>query len=230
MRAILVTALALATVLFAVVYSRLLQTAPPSLASPYTKADIGRRFSAVMVDALIVMSTWVLFRYYESAVYVIAGLLYVVLKDSMAGRSIGKFCFGLVVVDILTGRPCGRIGSAKRNILFLVPGPNISAVFLESATIVRDPQGQRLGDRLAHTQVVDGLGVRDFAAAFQRWWADFVARLERAPGKPRRLPVKVEHNGRARYRDKDIDDETNSRSRDGFRCCDRQRIGSSARR
>jgi hypothetical protein len=192
MRDILVTALALSTVLFAVVYARLLETVFPGLASPYTKADIGRRFSAVVVDALIAMTAGVLFRYYGSVVYLILGLLYVVLKDSMVGRSVGKFCFGLVVVDLLTGRPCGRIGSVKRNILFLVPGPNISAVFLESATIARDPQGQRLGDRLAHTQVVEGLGVRDFAAAFQRWWQDFVARLERTPGKPRRLPVKVE--------------------------------------
>jgi len=192
MRGILVTALALSMVLFAVVYARLLQTVPPGLASPYTKADIGRRFSAVMVDALIVMTAWILFRYYESVVYLGLGLLYVVLKDSMAGRSVGKFCFGLVVVDLLTGRPCGRIGSAKRNVLFLVPGPNISAVFLESATIMRDPQGQRLGDRVAHTQVIEGFGVRDFAAVFQRWWQDFVTRLERAPGKPRRVPVKVE--------------------------------------
>lgn len=192
MRGILVTALALSTVLFAIIYARLLETAPPGLASPYPKADIGRRFSAIMVDALIVATAWVLFRYYQSAIYLIVGLLYLVLKDSMVGRSVGKFFFGLVVIDLLTGRPCDRIGSAKRNILFLVPGPNISAVFLESATIVRDAQGQRLGDRLAHTQVVDGLGVRDFAAAFQRWWQDFVARLERTPGKPRRLPVKVE--------------------------------------
>lgn len=192
MRGILVTALALSAVLFAVVYARLLQTLFPGLASPYTKADIRRRFSAVMVDALLVMTAWVLFRHYESVVYLTFGLLYVVLKDSIVGRSVGKFCFGLVVVDLLTGRPCGRIASAKRNILFLVPGPNLSAVFLESATILRDPQGQRLGDRLAHTQVVEGLGVRDFAAAFQRWWQDFVARLERTPGKPRRLPVKVE--------------------------------------
>jgi RDD family len=191
MRGILVTALGLSTVLFAIVYTRLLETVAPGLASPYAKADIGRRFSAVMVDALLVMTAWVLFRHYDSAIYLILGALYVLLKDSIAGRSVGKFCFGLVVIDLLSGRPCGRVASAKRNILLLIPGPNISAVFLESATIVRDPQGQRLGDRLAHTQVVDGLGVRDFAAAFQRWWQDFVARLERTPGKPRRLPVKA---------------------------------------
>lgn len=200
MRAIVIAALALSAFLFAVVYARLLETVLPGLASPYTKADIGRRFSAVMVDALLVMSTWVLFRYYGSVVYLIVGLLYVVFKDSFVGRSIGKFCFGLVVMDLLTGRPCGRINSAKRNVLFVVPGPNISAAFLESATMIRDPQGQRLGDRLAHTQVVEGLGVRDFAAAFQRWWQDFVARLERTPGRPRRLPVKVDCNSRAQDR------------------------------
>ena len=230
MRAILITALVLSTVLFAVVYARLLKAVPPSLASPYTKADIGRRLSAVMVDALIVMTAWVLFRYYESAIYLLVGMLYVGLKDSFAGRSVGKFCFGLVVVDLLTGRPCGRINSVKRNILLVVPGPNISAVFLESATIVRDPQGQRLGDRFAHTQVVEGLGVKDFAAAFQRWWQDFVVRLERTPGRRRRLPVKMERNARCTVQERKSDDGTSSRSGDDLRGRNRQRIRSIARR
>jgi len=34
-------------------------------------------------------------------------------------------------------------------------------VFLEALTIARDPKGQRLGDRIALTQVVDGFGARE---------------------------------------------------------------------
>jgi hypothetical protein len=33
-------------------------------------------------------------------------------------------------------------------------------VFLEALTIARDSLGQRLGDRIAQTQVVEGLGAR----------------------------------------------------------------------
>jgi len=179
-------AVALSAVLFAVSYPRLLERVSPGLASPYPKADIGRRFLSVMVDALLVMTTWILFRYYESVAYLLLGLLYSVLRDSLLGRSVGKFLFGLVVIDLHTGAPCGRISSAKRNILFLVPGPNIAAAFLELVTIARDPQGQRLGDRLAQTQVVEGLGARDLASTFQRWWRDFLDQLERTPRRSRR--------------------------------------------
>ena len=49
-----------------------------------------------------------------------------------------------------------------------MPGLNIVAGVLEPFTIVRDPQGQRLGDRLAHTQVVEGLGARELTKIVQR--------------------------------------------------------------
>jgi hypothetical protein len=100
------------------------------------------------------------------------------LRDSLSGRSIGKFCCGLVVVNLMTGRPCGRGASISRNALFLLPGANVVAAFLEMATIVRDRQGQRLGDRFALTQVVEGFGAKDLAKAAQQWWLDFLARVE----------------------------------------------------
>jgi hypothetical protein len=57
---------------------------------------------------------------------------------------------------------------------------------------VRDPQGQRLGDRLAQTQVVEGFGARDLAAHFVRWWSDFIGNLDGTPRKPRRVPARRE--------------------------------------
>jgi hypothetical protein len=76
--------------------------------------------------------------------------------------------------------------------VFVLPGANLVAVFLEGASIVRDLQGQRLGDRLAQTQVVEGFGARDFASEFLHWWRDFVGDLDGTPRKPRRLPVRRE--------------------------------------
>jgi hypothetical protein len=65
------------------------------------------------------------------------------IGSSMSGRSIGKFLFGLVVIELETGRPCGRAGSAKRNVLFLLPGANLSAAFLEAVTINGTPRRPR---------------------------------------------------------------------------------------
>jgi hypothetical protein len=62
------------------------------------------------------------------------------------------------------------------------------AAFLEASTIVRDSQGQRLGDRFALTQVVEGFGAKDVVAAVQEWWLDFIGRLDRNSRKPRRAP------------------------------------------
>jgi len=124
--------------------------------------------------------------------YLLAGALYVLFRDSIAGRSLGKFCFGLVVLDLHSRRPCGRMGSLTRNVLFMLPGANVAALFCEAASVVRDPQGQRLGDRLAQTQVVEGFGARDLAADFLHWWRDFIGNLEGVPQRRRKVPVRRE--------------------------------------
>src|SRR5439155_459737 len=119
----------------------------------------------------------------ESILFVVAGAVYLLLRDAMWGRSVGKFFVGLVVISVETGQPCALGASLSRNVLLVLPGANIAAVFLEAATIVRDPQGQRLGDRFAQTQVVEGLGAKDLVAAVQEWWRDFIGQLD---GNPRR--------------------------------------------
>lgn len=162
-----------------------------ALASPYAKADLGRRLGAATVDGLLIASTAIMYQRSGFVAFVFAGLLYGVFRDSVLGRSIGKFCFGLVTVDLLTGRPGGGLASVKRNAIAIVPGANMVAVVLEWVTIARDPQGQRLGDRLAQTQVVEGFGARDLAAAFQQWWLDFIGQLEGQPGRRRRAPERV---------------------------------------
>lgn len=186
----LIVSLVLAAVAFGVIYYPAFDKLARGLASPYAKADVGKRGSAAAVDGLLIVTSWFLYRHYGSALYLFAGLLYVLSRDSISGRSIGKVCFGLLVIDLQTGRPCGPIGSAMRNIVFVLPGANLVAVFLEAASIMRDPQGQRLGDRLAQTQVVEGFGVRDLAAEFLHWWRDFIANLDGTPRKPRRIPVR----------------------------------------
>jgi hypothetical protein len=70
--------------------------------------------------------------------------------------------------------------------------PAVFFTLVEPITVVRDLQGQRLGDRVAQTQVVEGFGARDLAASFQRWWLSFVADLNPILRRPGREPAEVE--------------------------------------
>jgi len=137
----------LPAIVFAVAYYPILDRLSVALVSPYAKADLGKRFTAAAVDAIVITSALVFYRSVETVLFVLLAATYLVLRDSW-GRSVGKFCCGLVVINLKTGQPCTRGDSIGRNALFLLPGANIVAVFLEAATIARDPQGQRLGDRL----------------------------------------------------------------------------------
>ena len=177
----------LPAIVFALAYYPILNRLSVALVSPYRKADVAKRLSAVIVDGFLVMSLLGLYQSSGSVLFVIAGAAYLLLRDALWGRSVGKLFCGLVVIHVESGLPCGPWGSVNRNLLLLLPGANIAAAFLETATIVRDPQGQRLGDRFAQTQVVEGLGAKDLVTAVQEWWSDFVGQLDGSPRKPRRV-------------------------------------------
>jgi uncharacterized RDD family membrane protein YckC len=161
------------------------------LVSPYPKASLDRRLLAAGIDLLLVGSCWAAPWNTGSIALAIGGLLYVLLRDAFGGQSIGKLFVGLVVVHVETGQRCGLAGSLKRNLMFALPGANLLAVLLEGHTLVRDPQGQRLGDRVARTQVVEGLGARDLVADLQEWWVGFLAQLPEGGRPGRRRPVRV---------------------------------------
>jgi hypothetical protein len=177
---------------FGLIYYPAFDRLARGLASQYAKADLGKRLSAAMIDALMVLSAWTLYRPNAALVYLFAGVGYMLLRDSISGRSVGKWCLGLVVIDLTTGRPGGAKQSLLRNAVLVLPGANVVALFLEAASLVRDPQGQRLGDRVAQTQVVDGFGARELAADFLAWWRDFIGTLDGTPRRRRRVPARRE--------------------------------------
>ena len=176
---VLLWVLVLPAVSFALLYFPALTKFSVSLASPYPKADVKRRLFAGSVDGSLFVTTLYFYQNSGSAWFVVAGAAYAMLRDALQGRSVGKFFVGLMVISLETGRPCTLVGSLRRNLVFLFPGVNVVAVFLEAITIVRDPLGHRLGDRLALTQVVVGFGARDLAAAFVRWFQPAARRLDR---------------------------------------------------
>lgn len=179
----------LAAVLFALVYFPTYTYFSVGLVSPYAKVDVRRRFLAAFLDGIPVIAAWLLYRNTGSVLALGGAAVYVLLRDGIGGQSLGKLVVGLVVVNVRTGRFCSLKDSALRNVFALIPGANVVAVFLETITMLRDPQGQRLGDRLAQTQVIEGMGAKDLARSFERWWLSVFGNLERQSRRPRRQPA-----------------------------------------
>jgi hypothetical protein len=186
------TGVMLPSVLFTLLYFPALKRSL-ALVSPYPKANLFKRACGAAVDGLLVASLGVAYWKVGTVSYAVAALLYLLLRDAFVGQSLGKFLVGQVVIHVDTGQRCALAGSITRNLFLILPGANVVAIVLEARTLVRDPQGQRLGDRLAHTQVIEGLGARDVVKDVQEWWASFLAELPGAAGRPdrRRRPVPV---------------------------------------
>jgi uncharacterized RDD family membrane protein YckC len=171
-----------------ILFLPMLMKLPKAFVSPYAKADMRRRAGAAITDGLLFASCLVVYLSQDAILFVVAGAVYLLFRDALfiPGQSIGKFFFGLRVISLENGRPCTRVHSAQRNFILVVPGLNVVAGVLETVAVVRDPQGQRLGDTLANTQVVEGLGARDLANSLQR------ALLDEIPiGGRAKRPVEV---------------------------------------
>jgi uncharacterized RDD family membrane protein YckC len=185
----LVSALSLA-----LAYYPILNKLSFGLVSPYPKADTAKRLFAATVDVMLVAMALYYYHGFQSPRYLFLGIAYLLFRDAIGGRSVGKFVFGLFVVDLEAGLPSGFGASIRRNALFVLPGANVIAVFLEASTLLREPQGQRLGDRFALTQVVEGFGAKDLVIDVQQWLHELMEQLVDRLGdrvrKPGRVPVK----------------------------------------
>jgi uncharacterized RDD family membrane protein YckC len=189
----LLGALLLSAITFALAYSPIVTYVSRGLISHYAKADVRKRMTAASIDGLLVATACLVSWIGSAPLYLALGAAYVLLRDAIGGQSIGKIVVGLVVIDLTTGRPASVSGTLKRNFLLLLPGANIVAIVLEAQTIMSDPQGQRLGDRLAHTQVVDGAGARDLVKSFQDWLLSLGSGLAEASGRRRRrVPGRID--------------------------------------
>ena len=182
----------LPAIVFALVYFPIVKHLSRGLSSPYAKADVRRRLYAATIDSLVVVTSCLLYWTSEFVLYLASGAAYLLFRDAIRGQSVGKFILGLVVISLETGRPSSLAGSVRQNLLLLLPGANVLAIFLEVRTVVRDPQGQRLGDRMAQTQVVEGLGAKDLVKSFQDWLMDLVAEFDRDVGRRGSAPERID--------------------------------------
>ena len=115
-----------------------------------TRADWQTRSLAFLIDLII----------YVALFYGLGGLghflamLYILFRDGIfSGQSIGKKVMGIQVVNT-DGRPIHFVDSSFRNVLFLFYVVFPVAILVETIALIRNPEHQRFGDRIARTRVV----------------------------------------------------------------------------
>jgi uncharacterized RDD family membrane protein YckC len=130
---------------------------------PYGQAQlqyvgVGRRFLALLIDAIIVgvVTSFlsILFRnapVVSSLLSVIIVFGYFIVMEATQGATVGKMALGLRVVKT-DGSPITWSESVIRNLLRIVDG--LFAYLVGAILIWNSPLKQRLGDRVAHTVVV----------------------------------------------------------------------------
>ncbi|HZI40071.1 MAG TPA: RDD family protein [Gemmatimonadaceae bacterium] len=138
----------------------------------YPKAPNGARFVAYIVDSLIpaaaigaaaaiVALTGLAKTNGVVPVVLIGGAIvwsiyYYFTKDGReGGQSIGKGMMDLMVINTKTNTPCTMGESALRAVVMLALGLiPLVGFFIEPIFVLSDPDGRRLGDKAADTQVI----------------------------------------------------------------------------
>jgi uncharacterized RDD family membrane protein YckC len=148
----------------------------------YDSAPIGRRFLAYLLDGFITLLFFIpsiilildYFREYYTygsismigynPSKIIFGFIllflpftYSLIKDGLGnGQSYGKRALNLMVVNINSNNPCSKSNSAGRNIMFSIVScvPYIG-YFVEIIMVFANPDGRKISDLVAGTQVID---------------------------------------------------------------------------
>lgn len=148
----------------------------------YDNAPIGRRFLAYLLDGFITLMFFIpslilildYFREYYTYgsismigynpskiifgfILLFLPFIYSLIKDGLGnGQSYGKRALNLMVVNVNSNSPCSKSNSAGRNIMFSI----ISCVpyigyFVEIIMVFANPDGRKISDLVAGTQVID---------------------------------------------------------------------------
>lgn len=133
----------------------------------------GKRLLAGLIDLLVAValgvfvlwlgSKFAYLQFFKKRYMIIALLpaLYLVLRDSIGGKSIGKLVAGIKVVRVKSNNVGGFGESLLRNFAFALLGIPLIGWFVGGAMIVvifvqiMLGKEQRLGDRFAGTMVID---------------------------------------------------------------------------
>jgi uncharacterized RDD family membrane protein YckC len=110
--------------------------------------------------ALVVLTFWrklLLWRFASAGVFLVLPLLYLLLKDAVGGKSVGKIVLGILVFDEKAGRIAGVADSIIRNWALAIPvfGPTVVACIMGAEILAG--RRRRLGEYKAGTIVVTDL-------------------------------------------------------------------------
>lgn len=151
------------------------ERAAPRQAGAYAKASLGRRFLAYLLDSFIASVPGSLIGIVVAIAFAVTAdsagdppalvillavggmlvgagwaILYALLRDGFGqGQSWGKKAFKLMVVRLEDGQPCSKRASAVRNLIGSFLG------FIDLIVALVQEKGQRVGDMLTNTQVID---------------------------------------------------------------------------
>jgi uncharacterized RDD family membrane protein YckC len=157
-------------------------SSPSQAAAPALEyVGVGRRFVALIIDAIIfvwvsviirvvfpssgVMTWWVMTGQGDfasrvahislgTALQIIMPFVYFIVMEALLGATVGKMALGIRVVK-LDGSPISWWDSIVRNLWRIIDSiPGVIPYLLGALLILTSPTKQRLGDRLAQTVVV----------------------------------------------------------------------------
>ena len=111
----------------------------------FARADWQTRSLAFLIDLIISLALF----YGLGGLGHFLAMLYILFRDGiLSGQSIGKKVMGIQVVHT-DGRPVHFVDSSFRNVLFLFYVVFPVAIVIETVALIRNPEHQRLGDRIA---------------------------------------------------------------------------------
>ena len=143
----------------------------------YPKASLGNRFIAWLLDILVILGLGVpcvislvsainkldsnddtgFLSLLMASFFALLPVIYIFIKDGFGkGQSWGKKASGIMVVNLVSNRPCNGGESFLRNLmpLLLCCVPVIGSL-LEPILVLADNDGRRVGDKAANTQVIN---------------------------------------------------------------------------
>ncbi|MBI5419615.1 MAG: RDD family protein [Deltaproteobacteria bacterium] len=120
----------------------------------FAPADWQTRSLAFLIDLILYVALFYGLGGVSHFLATFLSMIYIVFRDGLfSGQSIGKKVMGIRVVHT-DGRPISFVDSSFRNVLFLIPYVFPLALVIETVALLKSPERQRLGDRIAKTRVV----------------------------------------------------------------------------
>lgn len=132
----------------------------------FVKAGANKRVCAYLIDSCVIAVPCLFVQFLAGSMFsTLVWLVYLLVKDCFNGQSFGKKMVGIQVVD-LENNPAGPNQAVMRNLFWIIvcvlPLFNPYLAFVSAAIVIyeyvallRDPFGQRFGDKMSMTRVYD---------------------------------------------------------------------------